>query len=66
MSRTLKRAALAAMVAGGLIGGLAGSATPIAAGGGCQCTISGSGKYNCNSPSQCLLGNYKCEVVCAD
>jgi hypothetical protein len=33
MPRTLKRAALAAMVAGGLIGGLAGSATPIAAGG---------------------------------
>lgn len=31
---------------------------------GCECTISGSSSYSCDTPSSCLLGQYKCSVEC--
>lgn len=63
--------ACAAGILAGLL--LTSAAAPAAAealatdgGGGCSCTISGTGSYNCNSPSMCNAGLYACEVTCKD
>lgn len=43
-----------------------GEAAVPAGGGGCTCTISGSGNYQCLAPSACSAGLWACQVSCKD
>lgn len=69
--RSVRRWVIALALAGALTGtSLALTEGPVQAqekpgeGGECECTISGTGNYTCETPGSCEAGNFTCTIEC--